>query len=369
VAVGITSADRFDSAEPLVLAWLRQERQGQMAWMTEERARRSCRPAELLPGARSLIVVAAPYAGQPEPAPLPPMGRLARYARGRDYHDVLRERLLALIQRLEARAGHQPRCRLFVDSSPLLEREAAARAGLGFVGKNTCLIVPGVGSFVLLGAILTDLALVVDRPPVRDCGRCSLCLDACPTGALVAPNQLDARRCISYLTIEQRGPLAAADRPLIGSHLLGCDICQEVCPWNQGHVPLPWPELAAGPSAGRDFDLLEALDLSEQEFRERFRVSAVSRTKRSGFVRNAVVALANHGDRRAVPALARRLAEDSDPVVRGHAAWALRQLGGPEADAALELASRTEADPLVRVEIGAPPGRAHQVDRSELPGQ
>jgi epoxyqueuosine reductase len=205
----------------------------------------------------------------------------------------------------------------------------------------------------LLGALLTDLPLAPDQAQVMDCGRCRLCLEACPTEALVAPNQLDARRCISYLTIEKRGPLPADERPAIGTHLLGCDVCQEVCPWNQGRGPLPWPELEAGPDGGRDVDLFEVLRLSEQAFRARFKDSAVSRAKRGGLVRNAVLALANHGDRCAVPALARTLVEDPDPVVRGHAAWALCRLGGAQADAALARARQVERDPFVQAELEA----------------
>jgi epoxyqueuosine reductase len=350
--VGIAPAERFVEAEERLVEWVRQGRHGQMAWIDAARARRSCRPVELLPGARSLVVVGAAYTRRPEGPPASLYGRVARYARGRDYHHVLKARLWDLIGFLRRRAGQDVRCRVFVDTGPLAEREAAVRAGLGFYGKNTCLLTGPAGSYVLLGAILTDLSLAPDRPLVRDCGSCRLCLDACPTGALDGPYQLDARRCISYLTIELRGPIPPELRPQVGAHVFGCDVCQEVCPWNRGRGPVPWPEFAAGSTSDPELDLLALLDLDAEGFGRRFRGSPIKRAKRRGLLRNAAVALGNSGDRRAVPALARALARDPDPLVRAHAGWALRQLGGPEVEAALEKARRREQDPEVQKEIG-----------------
>jgi epoxyqueuosine reductase len=260
--------------------------------------------------------------------------------------------LRVLAEALHQRAGGEGRYRIFVDDGPLLEREAALRAGLGFIGKNTCLIAPGAGSYLLLGALLTDLPLLPDQTPIRDCGNCRLCLDACPTGALDAPYQLDARRCISYLTIELRGPIASDLRPAVGARVFGCDICQEVCPYNHGRGPVPWPELGPRPEVGTDLDLVELLNLDDEAFRERFRGTSLRRTKRRGLLRNAAVALANAGDRNAVPALARALAQETEPLVRAHAAWALCRLGGPEAEAALAVAREHELDPVVRAELG-----------------
>ena len=354
--VGIAAAERFVEAEGRLLEWIRQQRHGEMGWIDEDRARRSCRTDELLPGARSFIAVGAAYSRDAEGPPPPLHGRVARYARGRDYHDVLKERLWRLVAFLRRRAGPEVRTRLFVDTAPLLEREVAVRAGLGFYGKNTCLLTPGAGSYVLLGAILTDLPLEPDQAPPRDCGQCRLCLDACPTGALTEPYQLDSRLCISYLTIELRGPIPPELRPKLGDHVFGCDVCQEVCPWNHGHGLVPWPEFSAplpadlerhataqdsgagragGPPSGADLDLIELLSLDDEGFRRRFKGSAITRAKRRGLLRNAAVVLGNRGDRRAVPALARAAAEDPDPLVREHAAWALRRLGDPEAEAAL----------------------------------
>jgi epoxyqueuosine reductase len=351
--VGIAAAERFGEVEARLVEWVQAGRQGEMAWMNEARARRSCRPDELLEGARSLVVVGAAYPRGREASPSPLQGRVARYARGRDYHDVLKERLWTLVRVLRERVGEDFRCRVFVDTGPLVEREAAVRAGLGFIGKNTCLLTPGAGSFLLLGAILTDLPLPPDRPLERDCGACRLCLDACPTGALDGAYRLDARRCIAYLTIELRGAIPSGLRPELGERLFGCDICQEVCPWNQGKGPIPWPDLAPSPSVGTDLDLPALLALDDAGFRQRFKGSPLKRSKRSGLLRNAAVVLGSRGDRAAVPALARALASDPDPLVRQHAAWALHQLGGAEAEAALALARDREQDPVVRAELSS----------------
>lgn len=355
-AFGVASAEPFGEAERLLLDWLQQERHGQMGWLDEARARRSCRPEELLPGARSLVVVAAPYTQAVEPPPPPLHGRVARYARGQDYHDVLGHRLRQLVVRLRQLGGDDLQARLFVDSGPLLEREAAVRAGLGFIGKNTCLIVPGAGSFLLLGAILTDLELGPTPRDTPDCGRCRLCLDACPTGALTAPRQLDARRCIAYLTIELRGPISPDLRSGLGARLFGCDICQEVCPWNRGRGRSAWPEFAALDGRGPDLDLAELLGLDDQTFRQRFRGSPIKRAKRRGLLRNAAIVLGNLRDRRAVPALARTLLQEPEPLVRAAAAWALGRLGGRRAEEALAQARDQEQEPHVRAELPSEAG-------------
>ncbi|MDP8923732.1 MAG: tRNA epoxyqueuosine(34) reductase QueG, partial [Chloroflexota bacterium] len=368
--VGITTADPFPEDEARMLAWLAAGHQAGLGWMTPERQRRACRPEELLPGTRTLIVVAAAYAdAQPasRPADGAPRGRVARYARGVDYHDVMKARLRELAAYLESLAGPDGppvRTRMFVDASPLVERAAAVRAGLGFIGKNTNLLTADAGSWLLLGAILTDLALDADRPVLRDCGQCRLCLDACPTGALPAPYVLDANRCISYLTIEHRGPIPDDLRPLIGDHVFGCDICQEVCPWNRRTRVLPWPEFAGEPDAGAPA-LADLLALDADGFRRRYRSTPVARTKRRGLLRNAAVALGNVGGPADVPALGAALADD-EPLVRAHAAWALGRIGSAEARRLLGEALESEGDDEVRAEIraaldassGRPAGRA-----------
>jgi epoxyqueuosine reductase len=228
-------------------------------------------------------------------------------------------------------------------------RDLAAASGLGWTGKNTLLITPGVGSWYFLGELLLDIPLEYDAPIGDHCGSCRRCLDACPTGAFLGPYSLDARRCISYLTIELKGPIPRDLRAPIGHRIYGCDVCQEVCPHNKwDRAPA---DTALASREGLDAaDLLELLALDDEGFRVRFRGSPIKRTKRRGLLRNVCVALGNSGDARAVPPLIRALS-DHEPLVRGHAAWALGRLGGNGAQAALEAALENEGDPWVRVEM------------------
>jgi len=297
-------------------------------------------------------------------------GVIARYARGEDYHDVLKVRLQDLLEwvRVEALAhglaedvGGFP----YVDTGPILERDLAQRAGLGWFGKNTMLIHPKRGSFFFLGLLLLDLELPPSEPFTVDrCGSCRVCLDACPTGALLGRDDsgapvLDARLCISYLTIELKGPIPRELRPKVGNRIFGCDICQEVCPWN-----LKFAEVSTEPAyvAGPDTDgpaLVELLRLSDEEFAARFSGSPVKRAKRRGLLRNVAVALGNWGSREAVPVLAATL-DDDEPLIRGHAAWALGRIlarvgipgdGGFEVAEALLFRLHEEDDPWVEEEI------------------
>jgi len=374
--VGIADAAPFADAEARTLAWLARGGAAGMAWLTAERVRRACRPAELLPGARSFIAVAVGYRpagearrGPTPPAPLPmreggedtpsprpsPRGRggedrrsqppappfpereggpgglghIARYARGRDYHDVLKPRLWALVRFLEARLGRPVAARVFVDDGPCPDRAVAQRAGLGFFGKNTNLLTRTHGSYMLLGAALTDVPLPPDPPTVADCGACTLCLDACPTGALPAPYVMDSGRCISYLTIEHRGPLPAALRPLIGDHLFGCDVCQEVCPWNRLAPPSREPAFAPEVGAGAALDPAALLAWDDAAYRERLRGSPLKRAKRQGLRRNAALLLSHRRDAAAAVALA-SARDDPDPVVAEQAAWSLARLPAPD---------------------------------------
>jgi epoxyqueuosine reductase len=249
-------------------------------------------------------------------------GRIARYAWGSaDYHDVLRARLNALLAWVQ---GEVPRCtgRGVVDTAPLLERDFARRAGLGWFGKNTMLLNKRLGSYFFLGALLLDIQLKADEPHhSAHCGTCTACLDACPTRAFPEPGTLDARRCISYLTIELRGPVPEELRPGLGDWLFGCDICQEVCPWNR-KAPETREEAFRPRADLAPVDLIELLGLSEEEFRHRFRGTALTRAKRRGLLRNAALVLGNQGDRAALPAL-RRALEDPEPLVREAALWAI----------------------------------------------
>ena len=349
---------RIASAEPLTdhgqiaKDRVRQGYMDGMPWFTQERVERASDPQALLSGARSIIAVALSYL--PPEYEAPPndtlTGKVARYARWTDYHKVMKDKLHNLASALPHRVGRPVRTRVFVDDSPLLERAVAQRAGLGWFGKNTNILTSTHGSWVFIGALITDLELEPDEPLKKSCGDCVRCIPACPTGAIVAPYVIDAPRCISYLTIECRGPIPRHLRPLVGDWVFGCDICQEVCPVNQDVPGASMPDLKrTGFSA---LELVPLLTMTRDEFAARFRNTPIKRAKRVGLQRNACVALGNIGDQRAVPALGEALLE-GEPLVRGHAAWALGRLAGPEAVRLLEEALGLELDADVRIEIEA----------------
>jgi epoxyqueuosine reductase len=298
--------------------WLRAGYAGGMSYLARGREER-LDPARLLPGVRSVVAVALSYK---PPATDPAWRGVAAYARGRDYHDVIRDKLDGIAACLREARGPEVRTRVAVDTSAVLERDLAARAGLGWIGKNTNLLAPGLGSLFFIGIVLTTAPLAFDDAVPDRCGTCRACLDACPTDAFVAPYVLDARRCISYLTIEHRGDVEPGLRQDIGEWLFGCDVCQDVCPWNA----------RAAASRERAFapaDALpppaELLALDGTAFTERFRGSAMSRARRSGLLRNAALVLGNARDESARPALEHALA-DPEPAVREAAAWALDRL-------------------------------------------
>lgn len=304
--------------------WVAQGYAGEMAYLARPDAiTRRQDPRHILPETQSVLVVGASYAG-PAPPDLPPLhGRVSRYAWDTDYHRWLLDRLESLVQRLADETGPFP-YRCYVDTGPVLERAWAHAAGLGWIGKNTSLLHPRLGSFLFLGVAL----LGIDLPPtpasqLPNCGDCTRCLDACPTGALIAPGVLDARRCIAYLTVEHRGAIPAALRPLIGDRVFGCDTCQDVCPWNR-KPRVAHANATAPPTA--TLDLPELLALSERDFRARFRHTPLWRATWRGLARNAAVVLGNRADPAARPALARVATAHPDAMVREHAAWALAQL-------------------------------------------
>ena len=314
-------------------SWLRRGYHGSMSYLARNVERRAA-PASLLPGARGIICAALSYRPSPhdpphaETAPQggPATGRVARYARGRDYHVVLRERLEALVERLRRRLDEPFEARVFVDTGPLLERELAAAAGLGWIGKNTMLLSRGLGSYSVLGEVLTTLELSHDAPETDHCGSCTRCLDACPTGAFPAPYQMDASRCISYLTIEHRGTVAPEFHAAIGEWIYGCDVCQEVCPFNDD-ASAGDPELLAE-RAGDRVDLLRLLRLTPEQHRAWLGDSAADRARPAMWRRNAALALGNRptldeGQRRA---LAEAAASD-DLAVQQAAREALRRPG------------------------------------------
>jgi epoxyqueuosine reductase len=307
-------------------AWLDAGYAGTMSYIERGRTDR-LDPARLLPGCRSIVAVALSY------NPASAEGRddawrsVSRYARGRDYHDVIRPRLVELGEFIRTAAGASVTSRAAVDSSAMLERDLAARAGLGWIGKNTNLLTPSLGSYFFIGVLLTTAELDFDQRQPDRCGTCTACLDACPTNAFVDPYVLDARRCISYLTIEHRGDIPGELAERLGGWLFGCDVCQEVCPWNRKAEPGRDPSLEPSGSLG---SLESLLALDQDAFRARFRGTALWRTKRTGLLRNAAIVLANRGERDAARALTRAL-DDEDPVVRRAAAWALAKLGADEA--------------------------------------
>ena len=319
--------------------WLDRGYAGEMRYLNDPRR---SDPRNVLEGAKSMIVVAINYntPHQPPAHPSPdagapaPRGWISRYAWGDDYHDILREKLSALIARMRAQISEPFEARAYVDTGPIIERVAAKYAGLGWLGKNTCLIHPQLGSWLFLGVILTTLSLDPtippgEAPPPDFCGTCTRCLDACPTKAFPQPYVLDARRCISYLTIELRGEIPEEFRPHVGNAVIGCDICQDVCPWNR-KAPVAAP--AFEPRERLLAPELEWLaSLTQEEFSAIFRKSAVKRAKWRGIVRNACVALGNSpapldpAARERVNALLDRLASSGDALIASHARWALSQ--------------------------------------------
>lgn len=316
---GIATLGKSETSQHLH-DWIARGHHGEMAYMERGAALRedTTRPE---PGMRSAVVVALDYGGRQ------PAGPIARYARSDDYHDVMRAKLRELHAELEREHGSPFGARPYVDTGPILERELAQRAGLGWFGKNTMLINPKRGSFFFIGALFTALDLAPDEPFVSDhCGTCTRCLDACPTGALPEPHMLDANKCISYLTIEHRSAIPESFRSYITESVFGCDICQDVCPWNERFAHAA-PANAMAPRADlASPDLTELLQLDDAGFRARFRSTAVTRTKRRGLARNVALAMGNSGDDRHLPALRAAAEHDPDLLVREHAAWALDRL-------------------------------------------
>ena len=365
----ITDAAVFAADRDLALARIADGLMDGLPWYTAGRVKRGARPQELLPGAQSIISLGLNYypadpaddpaegdtAAGSNPAGSGLTGQIARYARGRDYHRVMKARMRDFAAGLAARLDTPIAARWYVDDGPMLDRAAAARAGLGWFGKNSNILTSELGSWVFLGQVITDLKIAPDAPLVKTCGSCVRCIDACPTGAIVAPYVIDNARCISHLTIENRGAIPRELRPLLGDWIFGCDLCQEVCPVNRKAQPAQEP--AFGKANLATADLIEILEMSETDFRERFRGTPILRAKRMGLQRNACVALGNGKNPAAVPALIRALRQ-GESLVRGHAAWALGQIGGPAAAAALQQAAQQETDGEVLAEIRAALGES-----------
>jgi epoxyqueuosine reductase len=331
--------------------WLQAGYSGEMAYLTRtEQARRH--PDTWLPWARSVVSVAMNYY-----TPFPreadhtaaSRGWVSRYAWGDDYHAMMESRLDSLLGWIRHTIGQGIQGKAYVDAGPVLEKGFAGRAGIGWIGKNTLFISPKHGSYFFLGELFLSLDLPADQPIKNRCGSCDLCLKACPTDAFVGPYRLDARRCISYLTVELKGSIPTSIRPLIGDHIFGCDICQEVCPYNINIKTSTEP--AFQPREGLYApELIPLLALDDEQFRSRFKGSPVKRSKRRGLMRNVAVALGNAGSAESVPDLITLLA-DPEPLIRGHAAWALGRIGTTEARTALDAAYTHETDPDAKAEI------------------
>jgi epoxyqueuosine reductase len=344
-----TDLDDAWLAGPRLREFLSAGRHGEMGWMAETAERRS-HPRGMWAEARSAIVLGVNYG--PDENPLAVLedrtrGSISVYARGDDYHELIKGRLKQLGGWLQSRFGGQ--LKVFVDTAPLMEKPLAERAGVGWQGRHTNLVSREFGSWLFLGSILTTLELAPDPPEPMNCGSCSACLDICPTKAFPAPFQLDARRCISYLTIELKGPIPREFREALGNRIYGCDDCLAVCPWNKFAQAGREQRLAAR-QALRAPSLAELSQLDDPAFRALFAKSPVKRLGRDRFVRNVLYAIGNSGDPALAPA-AERLLDDVAPVVRGAAIWALSQLFDEAAFASLRSARlRAEADPAVRQE-------------------
>ncbi len=346
---GVATLERLEHGEAF-RRWLQRGEHAGMGWLTG-RVEDRLEPKRLFPGARSVLSVALQY--HPIAGAEPPEGDLwpgvARYARGRDYHNLVLKRLRKLARKIRAAF---PGCETlnYVDTGPVLERALAARAGLGVVGKNTCLL-SREGSWFVLAEIVLSLELAPGEPLTDLCGRCTRCLEACPTGAFVEPYRLDANRCISYWTIEHRGAIPAAMRPEIGHWVFGCDVCQEVCPWNLRPLPgARQTDFDLGEKR-RELGLVQLLALSLDDYTERFTGNAMQRAGLAGLKRNAATVMGNRAEPRYVPALAAALDGEPDPAVRCHAAWALGRIGDPAALAALDRALARETDAAVLAEL------------------
>src|ERR687885_1989879 len=348
--VGVARAEPLARGARRLKEWQEAGMAADMGYMRRPVALLS-NPRRLQKSARSVVSLGISYYPGEHPENVEGGGRAARYAWGKDYHLVIKERLRSLRAELEETLGCRIKARAFTDAVPLLERSAAQRAGLGFFGRNSCLINGEVGSYFFIADLIVDLDLEPDAPGTGTCGRCTRCMDRCPTGAIKAPGVVDARLCISYLTIENRGEIPRDLRPLVGDWTFGCDVCQEACPYNKRKATRSrWPEFAEEAGAGPYLEIEEVLGIrTDEEFERRFAGTPLTRPGRAGLLRNCCVAAGNTRLERAVPVLIQCLHEDPSPLVRAHAAWALGEIGGAEAE--LREAAERETDPRCLEEI------------------
>ncbi len=352
--VGVTTPDPPAHLD-VYRHWIERGRHGEMDYLDTDRAvHRRSNPRSILPECESILVLAIPYANPAGRPSREGFGRIAAYAWGDDYHKVLKERLTVIVEFIEQEVGRPVPNRRYTDSGSLLERELAQRAGLGWIGKNTMLINPQQGSYFLLAEILLGISLDGDASITMDhCGTCTRCLEGCPTQCILPDRTLDATHCISYLTIELKGAVPNELRNKMGDWVFGCDICQTVCPWNERFAAEhgdPSFELAAGKDG---INLDNEIKLSPKDFNSIFKNSPVKRTKRRGYLRNVAIAMGNSKNPEYLSALADALTEKKEPLVRGHAAWAIGQIGGVEARPGLKQAHAEEKNGWVLEEIEA----------------
>jgi epoxyqueuosine reductase len=350
--VGVTGAEPLTEGGERLKEWQEAGMAADMGYMHRPVALLSD-PRRLQKSARSVVSLGVSYYPGEHPENLEGGGRVARYAWGRDYHLVIKERLRELRAELEEALGCRIKARAFTDAVPLLERSAAQHAGLGFFGRNSCLINQDIGSYFFIADLILDQEIEPDAHGTGTCGKCTRCMSACPTGAIKAPGVVDARLCISYLTIENKGEIPRELRRAVGDWAFGCDVCQEVCPYNKRKATRSrWPEFSADSGAGPYLKITEVLDIrTDEEFEERFGGTPLTRPGRAGLLRNCCVAAGNLRLEEAIPALVCCLREDGSLLVRGHAAWALGEIGGGAAQAALGEALEEEANEGCLLEI------------------
>ena len=348
--VGITSAEKFVRDEQVSIARVKSGLMDGLSWYTEDRVKKANDPGMLLEDARSIISLAVSYNTRENKNKNKITGKIARYAWGEDYHDVIKQRLRCFVEELKLLAGEDVKTRIFVDDGPMNDRAAAERAGVGWFGKNTNILTQNFGSWVFLSQVITDIELAPDLPLNKTCGSCVICIEQCPTGAIVAPYVIDNTKCISFLTIELRDSIPRDLRHLMGDWIFGCDICQDVCPVNRKAVISLDPKFTKLHEFSA-MDLIPLLDLSQLEFNKIFKGSAIKRAKISGFQRNVCVALGNIGDPIAVPVLSKVIQSDYPDLVRSHAAWALGRIGGNNALEMLNSQANLEQSKDVLEEI------------------
>lgn len=350
---GVTLPDTPDHLQNY-LDWIQAGHHAAMDYLArQDSVNKRANPRFLMPEVKSIVVLGAnyPFHCRDDSNNNPLLGQVSAYAWSVDYHKLLKERANQLLEWLKTRFPQFSRAHIYIDSAPVLERSLAWRAGLGWIGRNGCLIHPRLGSFFFLVEIFLDIDISLDEPVTRDlCGNCHRCLDACPTHCILPNRTIDARRCISFLTIENKGDIPRDLRPAMGSRIFGCDVCQQVCPWNQKAFSLGPSDYSLFQSQPLQITLMDAIHTTKDEFFRIYQYSPILRAHYEGFLRNIIVAMGNSRDECVIPALV-SVSEHSAPLIRSHVAWALGQFQSPESVLALKQALQKEQHPSVLEEI------------------